>query len=229
MSAFVRIIAIIGCMVSPALAIELPAELFLNLKSEQFRQREAAQAGLLSWARERPDVAMDELFRQTRSADDPEVRERCLAILRELVNDEYLKEGKGYIGIRMQDELANVPGDPVPRGAIRVIGVVADSAAQRGGLLINDLIVALNDQIWRDGGASLPFGEKIREMKPNTKITLKVLRNGALLDVEMKLGRRPVLADDPFLNQREDDIEAAEKASKAEFFRRWIERKKAAN
>ena len=50
-------------------------------------------------------------------ADDPEVRERCLAILRDLVNDEYLKDGEGYIGIRMQDEMATaVPGDVKPRG-----------------------------------------------------------------------------------------------------------------
>jgi C-terminal processing protease CtpA/Prc len=100
---------------------------------------------------------MEELYRQSRVADDPEVRERCLGVLRELVNDEYLSEGEGYIGIRMRDEVAAaVPGDANPRNAIRVMQVVPDSAAERAGLLVDDLIVGLNDLVWRDGPASMP-------------------------------------------------------------------------
>ena len=76
-------------------SLELPAEPFSNLGSEEFRKRESAQAELLAWARERPEVAMDELFRQSRVADNPEVRERCLAVLRELVNDEYSEGWRG--------------------------------------------------------------------------------------------------------------------------------------
>lgn len=207
-------------------AIELPSRPLFNLKSEDFHKREEAQAELVAWARRQPEAAMDELFRQSRMADDPEVRERCLAILRELVNDEYLKEGEGYIGIRMRDEVAAVPGDPKPRGVIRVVEVVPNSAASHAGLQINDLIVGLNDLVWREGAASLPFSERIRQLKPNSNIELKVLRNGNLMDLNVKLGRRPILADNPFLEDRPADLEAAERAAKDAHFRRWLELRK---
>ncbi len=105
-----------------ACAMELPAGLLAKLQSEEFRQREQGQGALLEWARQQPARAVtDELLRLSASADDPEVRDRCLRVLRDLVHDEYLLEGEGYMGIRMLDELANVPGDPRPRSVIRVI------------------------------------------------------------------------------------------------------------
>lgn len=170
---------------------------------------------------------MDELFRQSRVADDPEVRERCLAVLHELVNDEYQKEGEGYIGIRMRDEMVAVPGDAKPRGGIRVIQVVPDSAANKAGLMLNDLIVGLNDQVWRDSSPSLPFSDKVRRLKPRSRIRLKVLRNGNLLDLEVTLGRRPLIADNPFLGEQPADLQEAERKAEDAYFRRWLELRKA--
>jgi hypothetical protein len=210
-------------------ALELPAGPFANLKSDEFRVRESAQAEILAWARERREAAMDELHHQSRTAGDPEVRERCLAVLRELVNDEYLQEGEGYIGIRMQDENANLPGDPKPRSVIRVVQVVPDSAAHQAGLQLNDLIAGLGDTVWREGKASLVFGESIRQIKPGTRITLRILRDGAMMDLVVKLGRRPLAADNPFLDQRQVDLEAAERTAKEAYFRRWLERRKPRN
>jgi hypothetical protein len=220
-SAFVGITA-----ATLAWSIELPAEALANLKAEEFRQRESAQADLLAWARAHPEPAMDALFRHSRVAADPEVRERCLAVLRELVNDEYLKEGEGYIGIGMQDELANIPGVAKPCAVIRVILVVPDSAAQQAGLQPNDLITGLGDEVLREGAISKPFRDKIRQLKPRTKITLKVLRKGKLMDIEVTLGRRPVRADQMLPNDPQTDPEAAERAAKDAYFHRWLERKK---
>jgi S1-C subfamily serine protease len=147
-------------------------------------------------------------------------------VLRELVNDEYSRDGEGFIGISMRDELAQVPGDPKPRGAIRVVQVLRDSAAARAGLRLNDLIVGLDDLIWREETPSRTFSEKIRGMKPETRITLKILRDGELVSTEVKLGRRPLVAESPFLDQRNLDLKAAEKAAKDAYFRRWLERRK---
>lgn len=207
-------------------AAELPKDSFQRLNAEGYRDREDAQVELLGWARRHPAEALDELFRQSRVAEDPEVRERCLGVLRELVNDEYSREGEGFIGISMRNEVAMVPEDPKPRGVIRVVHVVPDSAADRAGLRINDLIVGLNDLVWREEQPSQPFSERIRQMKPDTKVALKVLREGGLMTVEVKLGRRPLGADNPFLDQRQVDLEAAEKAAKDAYFRRWLERRK---
>ena len=218
-------VLLIACMDFSS-ALELPAAPLAALESDEFQIREKGQAELLEWSRERPQAAMDELFRKSRSAEEPEVRERCTEVLRELVNDEYLKEGEGFIGIRMQDEMANVPGDPKPRIAIRVIQVVPDSAAHKAGLKINDLIVGFDDKVWRAGSALIPFSDGIRQIKPGTRVTLRVVRDKQLIDVVVILDRRPLIADNPFLDERQVDVEAAEQAAREAYFRRWLERRK---
>jgi hypothetical protein len=67
----------------------------------------------------------------------------------------------------------------------------------------------------------------IRQLKPGNRVLLKILRNGEMMDLPVKLGRRPLLADNPFLDQRQVDVEAAERAAKESYFRRWLERRKA--
>jgi PDZ domain len=207
---------------------EFPAATLEDFKSEDFRTRETAQAGLLEWSRKNPGIAMDRLFGLSQTADDPEVRERCLAVLRELIGDEYLKEGEGYIGIRMQDEITNtIPGDPKPRSVIRILQVVQDSPAHVAGLKVNDLITGLDDRVWRDGGATQFFMQTVRELKPATLVTLHILRDGKLAAVAVKLARRPLFADNPFLDESQLDLEAAEKAAKEAYFRRWMDGRKA--
>jgi hypothetical protein len=214
-------------LVSDSHALELPAEVLEDLRSEEFRTREAAQDKLLKWSRKQPAQTMDLLFDRSQMADDPEVRERCMAVLRELVNDEYLKEGEGYIGILMQDEIGKVPGDPVPRALIRVLQVVPDSPAHDAELKVNDLIAGLNERVWREQAASTSFREVVRNFKPGTRITLQVVRDGKLIEKSMKLARRPLIPETPFFDENQIDLEAAEKAAKEAFFNRWLEARKA--
>jgi PDZ domain len=203
--------------------VEIPSGSLSNLSADQFRTRKHAEAEILAWARQRPAPAMDAIYGHSRTSPDPEVRERCLSILRDLVADEYLRDGEGYIGIRMQDEITNVPGDPKPRGAIRVIQVVAGSAAESAGLQLNDLIVGLNEEIWHERVISFAFGDRIRHFKPNAVVNLKVLRAGNLIELPVKLGRRPLFAENPFIEQTEEEIAEAEKAAQAAHFKRWLE------
>ena len=207
--------------------LEIPAKPLAELASEDFRTREEAQAAILAWARQHPAGAIDLLYDRSLHADDPEVRERCLAVLRELVNDQYLREGEGYIGIRMLEEVAVVPGDAKPRGVIRVTQVMPDSAAAKAGLRVNDLSAGIEDKIWRNAPAMRPFSEAVRQYKPGSRVRLKVVREGALIEVPVVLGRRPVFADNPFLDERQVDLEAAEKAAREGYFQRWLEQRKA--
>ena len=210
----------------PADAVDIPAKAYAALKSQEFREREAAELELLAWGRQQPEPAMTELLRQSRIADDPEVRERCLSVLRDLVTDEYLKDGDGYIGISMQNDTAVVPGDPDPCSVIRVTNVVADSAGLRAGLKMNDLIAGLNGQFWHEGPAAEPFAAKIREMKPGTKVTLKLLRDGKLVTLEVVLGKRPPSLNNLFQNGPNFDPEAIERADREAYFRRWLSQRK---
>lgn len=209
-----------------AWSLELPQKDFLNLGSQKFQDREAAQSNLLAWSRMQPEPAMDELFRQSKIADDPEVRARCLNILRELVIDDYAKEGEGYIGIAMRPEIGNVPGDPNPRGVIRVTLVQPDTPAQKADIRLNDLIVGLDQDVWREVDASLVFREKIRMLKPNTKVELKILRDGVVTAVTVSLARRPLMADQLFFNGPNLDMEASERVAKEAYFRLWLSQRK---
>ena len=155
-------------------------------------------------------------------ADDPEVRERCLSVLRALVEDEYLKEGEGYIGIAMKDEISDVPGETKPREVIRVTLVQPDSPGALAGIHHNDLIVGLNGNVWHE----TLFRANVRMMKPNTKVDLKILRDGELLDLQVTLARRPKSADVLFFNGQTFDPEAMERAAKEAYFRGWLSLRK---
>lgn len=213
-----------------AWCLELPANPLEKLGSETFSTREEGQSEILGWARnQQVEAVRDELFRQSQTASDPEVRARCLAVLKDLVSDDYFKEGEGYIGIRMQDEFATFPGDPKPRAVIRVTQVVPDSAAEKAGLALNDLIGELDGKVWRESPMAQPFGDKIRVQKPGAKVNLKVLRDGKIVDVVVTLGRRPLIADTPFFTDDDIDMDAMERTAKDAYFRRWLDRKKSAN
>jgi C-terminal processing protease CtpA/Prc len=226
-----KTLTIFGLFVTLALvlevrSVEIPPNLLSSLESLEFRQREAADRELLKWGRERPAEAMNELLRQSRTAEDPEVRERCLGILRSLVNDEYLKEGEGYMGIRMEDLVVTVAGDTKPRNAIRVVQVVPNSAAELAGLKADDQIISMNGDEWREGPVSAKLTEKIRTFKPNTKVSFKVMRAEKLLAIVVTLGRRPVFADNVFMNGQIPDLEAMERSAKEAYFRRWLSERK---
>lgn len=203
-------------------AVELPSKALSGLASQQFRDREIAQVELLAWARLQPASAMEELMRQSRMAIDPEVRERCLNILRILVTDEYLKEGEGYLGIMLKDEVSDIPGEPKPRGVIRVLMVQPDSPAEHAGIRQNDMIVGINGEIWQD----VTFRANIRKLKPNIEVDLKILRDGRWIDLKVPLGRRPVYADNSFFPGQTYDLEAAERAAKEAYFRHWLNLRK---
>lgn len=222
------LIALVSYLSPSVDAVELPTVPFSRLGSAQFAERERAQEELLEWCRKQPGPAMDELFRHTRVAKDPEVRERCTAILRELVTDDYLKDGQGYIGVALMDDFANVPGDPKPRNAIRISMVETGSPGDKAGIKANDLILALDGKTGAEVQGYLKFQEEIRSRKPHTKAKLKILRGGETLEIEVRLGRRLVVPDEQFFDGRNIDPEAIERAAKEAHFRRWLSQKKLA-
>ena len=147
-------------------------------------------------------------------------------VLRDLVMDEYGSEGKGYIGISMKDMVANLPGEPNPRNVILVTNVLPKTPADHAGIRVNDLIVGLNGKSWGENDTFRQFQEKIQALKPNTKVELKILREGDLVDMRFKLGKLPEFGDARFFNGRNFDPVAAERAAKEAYFRRWLSERK---
>ena len=196
--------------------------MYERLGSLQFKEREAAQVDLLYWGKSQPNSAMIELLRQSREASDPEVRKRCWDTLRDLVMDQYMKEGEGYLGIGLQTEMVEVPGEVKPRAAIRVLRIQPDTPATKAGIQENDLIVSVNGEMWPDP----VFREKIRMMKPETKLDLSIVREGKVMPLKVTLGRRPLIADAPFFNGQPINPGPAERVAKEAYFRRWLSLKK---
>jgi len=229
------VMATLACTVCTQ-GFELPAVVMEGLKVEDFAARERAEAELLAWTRQRPDASMEALYQQSRTAKDPELRERCLSVLRELVTDEYLRNGVGFMGIRMNPntEGVNVVGEAQPRFAIRVIQVEPDTPAQKAGLLGGDLLLGVDDAVWHQDDTSAVISEKIKSLKAGTRVTVKLFRDGKVVGVPVVLARRPAAAD---LLQFQfgiggmqispDAVAAADRAAKEEYFRRWLAARKA--
>lgn len=210
------------------LAVELPQAPLSTLKSLRFKEREKAQGDLLKWGRERPEQAKEEFFTQTQIAEDPEVRERCQEILRDLIMDEYAKLGEGFVGIAMGDDQKLLPGDPLLRSVIVVTLVQDGSPADLAGLQINDIIVGLNGQVWHNTEASPAFREAIQGTKPGSKVKLQVMRNEVMLDVTVTLSRKPIIQQNHlFFNRGTEGAEAMEQAAKEAYFQRWLSQRKA--
>ncbi len=214
------------CLLSFALAshapgLEVPPAPFAKLSSPGFHDRESAQAELLVWGREHGNAARDLFFAKWRSSADPEARARCLQILRDLVDEDYLAAGEGWIGISMMDEVRLVPGDSQPQSAIRINLVQGDSPGQKSGLIAGDVIVAADGTSWHGVAASEELIAKVKKTRPRTKMVLKVIRNDAPIDVVVILGRRPLAA----AGGANFDLHAAEGADKEAVFRKWLEQK----
>jgi hypothetical protein len=236
LNALPLVAALLWVPVGRCAGLELPAEMVEGLKSEKFAERESAEAELLKWSRQQAEAAMDELYRQSRAADNPEVRERCLSILRELINEEYLRNGVGYLGVRMNPltEGVVVPGEDKARFAIRLIQVEAGTPANKAGLIAGVLLLGVNDRAWRQEDTSEMVSDVIQGYKAGTEVTIKLFRAGNIVEIPVVLGRRPAAADLPQMlwpGIRPDPglAEAMENQAREAYLRRWFARKKEAN
>lgn len=203
-----------------------PPEVLSRLADDSFKEREAAQSGLLDWAKRQPGPAKEWLFQRSRVETDPEARRRCLEVLRSLVVEDYLKEGKGYVGILMQSIPVQVPGSPNAKFGIRITMVVPDSPAAKAGLTPGGVIVGVNDQVWGEPAAEVAFSQWIQSRLPGSKVTLKLLENGKTIDRPLELGRRP---DDPqgVLAGSLEERRRVERAAQDHHFQQWLEQRKA--
>ncbi|MCF7731102.1 MAG: PDZ domain-containing protein [Akkermansiaceae bacterium] len=217
-------------------ALELPAGLVVGLQSEKYAEREKAEAELLAWGRQRPEEAMEEFYKQSREAAEPEVRERCHAVLREIVGDEYLRDGVGYLGVMMNQmiEPVRVAGEAELRFGIRLTQVVADTPAKKAGLVVGDVLLGVNDRMWGKDESPDVVTKVIKGFKAGAKVTVSLFREGKVVVIPLVLGRRPAIVDIPMLlgfggglGQMPEPaaVKQAEEAAKEEHFRQWLARK----
>lgn len=198
---------------------QVPKILVEGLSSEDFKDREASQAALLAWAGKTGKNALSSILKLSRGSEDPEIRQRCLEVLRSLSDLDYLNDGQGYLGIMMLEEMADLRGDDRKRACVRITMVMGNSPADVAGVKGGDLITALDGKKWYDAGAIEDFSERIADSKPLNEVTLSIKRGQAEpFDVKVRLGRRPV----ENLRGIGDDLQLLDKIAKDKHFEKWL-------
>jgi len=97
---------------------------------------------------------------------------------------------RGWIGIEAQDitpELAESFRLNKAQGAL-IAGVLKHSPADRAGLRSGDILVAIEGKPVTDSGSMLNL---IAALQPNQKATLQIVRDGAIANIVIIIGKRP--------------------------------------
>jgi hypothetical protein len=234
----IRLLAGMVLIAIPAIALGQEPKIrtwVASLSSENFLERVEAREKLLEWGRKNPGRAMDLLYAELTAATDAEARILLREALRVLVVEDHQRNhGEGYVGVRMLELNVAVPGDQAPRTGVQIIGVEADSPADRAGLVVGDVIVSLDGLRWSGPGATDAFTQAVRKHKPRETVKLGVLRNGEMNEIPVALGIRPLGAlerqDFLWANGMPPSLpnpEEAEEKARETIFRAWLERKRA--
>jgi hypothetical protein len=132
-----------------------------------------------------------------------EVRTRIRQVAREVFIRERMGPAEGFIGVRMDNRIVQIP--PRVVADTEAVGIriypVRRTAAVEAGLRDGDIIVMLDHELLASARRSPVrtvqlFGEQIRARRPNEVIVLTVLRESQLLDVPVRLMPRPISQSD---------------------------------
>jgi serine protease DegQ len=110
--------------------------------------------------------------------------------------EQIIREGsvtRGWIGVGVQDvtkELAESFQLATAKGVL-ITEVVRGGPADKGGVKLGDILVAVNDSPVGDAGTMLNL---IAGLKPGEHARLKLLREEAGTELQITVGRRPKLS-----------------------------------
>jgi len=210
-----------------------------QLLSPQKELRKKACEELSAWAEKEPDQAKALFLQWMQESKEPEIRERCLQLLKPIAALEYGLFGEGYMGISMGSALmVQLPGDDKPCYGMSINSVSKGSPAEKFAIQPEDVIVSVNDFKWRDSESILDLNQglsaKIRAIGAGRKANFGIWRKGKFSTIEVLLTRRPsnieqmpmqilpnggIKVDDKELQKMVD----VEKNSGA-YFAEWLER-----
>ncbi|MGA7875679.1 MAG: PDZ domain-containing protein, partial [Desulfoferrobacter sp.] len=97
---------------------------------------------------------------------------------------------RGWLGIMIQDitpELAKSFDMKETKGAL-VADVLSDSPAQKAGLKQGDIVIGMNGKPIDDAHT---LSRMVAAISPNTKISLKIIRDGKTKEIDVTIGTMP--------------------------------------
>lgn len=206
-------------MVLTAPAKKPPQDLLDGLASNDFDSREIAHTKLLEWAKsERTSAAL--LFRISKLDDDPEVRLRSRIILKSLSDRDYLREGKGFLGITMEATFLQIDGKEVPQPGVKITHIVKRGPAAIFGLQVGDTIISMDQSLFRKDEILAEFTSAITSKKPLDKVVFEIVRNGEFQKVEVVLGKHPGV--DP--NTTAGNLHLLDERARERHFEIWLKK-----
>ncbi|WP_353565486.1 PDZ domain-containing protein [Haloferula sargassicola] len=180
-----------------------------SLKSEDYPERVAGQRRLRSWMESHGRDGLESLRRAVSDSTDPEVRSMITEVLRSEVLDALDRKGPGFLGIAM---------GPAEEG-VRVGAITAGMPAEKVGIQVGDIILAVNDIALADADPPSQFRRLVGGKKPGDEVVFQVRRGADTLEIRAILAPRPLST--PLPNGNIDpDLEAAAREAK---FREWME------
>jgi C-terminal processing protease CtpA/Prc len=168
---------------------DLVDDLVGALGSADFDRREVATRRLV----ELGSKAYEVLAREYGASDDYEVRLRIQEIVTRAFFRENLFGRNGFLGIGL-DVLGHAIDFRVPKGhsGVEVRTLVEGTSADRGGLKIGDLIIAVNGELLPSDLNREDFSGTIRDAGPGASMRLSVHRGQQLRSLDIVLGARPL-------------------------------------
>jgi predicted metalloprotease with PDZ domain len=158
--------------------------------------RKKAREELAAWAEKEPDQAKALFLQRMQESTEPEIRERCIQLLKPIAVLEYGLFGEGYIGISMGGALGiKLPDEENPCFGMTINSVSKGSPAEKFAIRPDDVIVSVNDFRWRDAESiqdpNAGLSAKIRGIGAGRKANFGIWREGKLSTIEVLLTRRP--------------------------------------
>ena len=98
--------------------------------------------------------------------------------------------GRGYLGVNVQAvKLAAPQQEPAAGGrGLLVVGVATDGAAEKGGLLVGDILLRFNNQSVTDAET---LQDELLKATPGSAAAVAVLRGNAVAQLTVTVGERP--------------------------------------
>jgi C-terminal processing protease CtpA/Prc len=123
-----------------------------------------------------------------------EPKRRIRYITEYIFHREQIVGRNGFMGVKVHRQVIPEMTDPTngrPARGVLVQEVISGFPAERAGLENCDMIVALNGEALPEDPITDSFVRKVGSHRPNTLITLRVLRAGPPRQVRVKLGPEP--------------------------------------
>ena len=182
-----RFVTALSLLASAVLAGS-PAEEVARLGDPSFRVREKASAALKVVAATNHTAVLEACIAGYASTDDVEILARLDEIMLPVVERKIYNRPKGFLGLRLESSAAVLNGKAVP--AIEAAMIVEGQAAEKAGVKMGDLILAMDGKAVTEDGTS-PFIAVIQEMEPGTTVRLEILRGENRVTIPVVLSERP--------------------------------------